>query len=145
MSELTTNPRFLSINEIAVGQSWRESFRFDDAAVKSFADVSGDYAPHHLDEAVARRNGFDRKIVHGFLIGARFSRLLGMFLPGASTVLHSFSLDMLRPVPVGSDVDLSVIVLKIHDAIRSVRMELIARDEAGRLSIKGKATCVFRD
>lgn len=144
MPDPTDNPRFLSIDEITVGESWRESVHFDETAINAFAAVSDDYAPHHLDENAARRNGFDGKIVHGLLIGARFSRLLGMFLPGAGTVIHSFSLELQRPVPVDSRMELSVVVAKIHKAIRSVQLDLVARDEVGRVSVKGRATCVFR-
>jgi acyl dehydratase len=37
----------------------------DDDMARQYAEVSGDWSPHHFDPAAARRSGFDRVFLHG--------------------------------------------------------------------------------
>src|SRR5437762_2235727 len=124
MVENESGVRQLALDAISVGDRWSERVCFDARMVQAFSAVSGDSAPHHLDDEAARKIGFDGAIVHGLFLGARFSRLLGMFLPGPAAVIHSFAMDFLRPVPIGTCVDVSVIVSKVHAAVRSVQLDL---------------------
>ena len=98
--------RCLLLRDIEVGQSERETVTITEELLAGFVALSRDTAPAHTDVAHARSMGFDGCVVHGFLVGLGYSRLLGMFLPGGSTVIYSVDLKMLAPVYVGSHTDL---------------------------------------
>ena len=51
-------------------------------AVETFAHVTGDANPIHLDEAYAARSRYGRRIAHGMLIASYVSTLLGTKFPG---------------------------------------------------------------
>lgn len=135
--------RRLAIDDLAIGDTVVERVRLNDACVDSFAEVSGDRAPLHTDGDFARMHGFDGRVVHGLLIGARFSRLLGMFLPGTDSVIHSFSQRFLQPTPVGATVEVRATVQAVHASVGMVTIKLVC-DLGGTTVCQGEAKCVMR-
>ena len=75
-----------------------EEIIFTDEMVNSFARLSGDENPIHLDEDFAKGTIFKEKIVHGAFATAIFSRLLGMVLPGLGTIYLGQNTKFLAPV-----------------------------------------------
>ncbi|MDP3722279.1 MAG: SDR family oxidoreductase, partial [Candidatus Omnitrophota bacterium] len=66
--------------------------------VCSFAELSGDRNPLHLDPAYARTTEYGRPIAHGaFLIGL-VSRVLGMSIPGRRSLLLSVKAKFPKPL-----------------------------------------------
>lgn len=54
--------------DLPVGRSFSSAARVvDDAAVRAFAEVSGDKHPLHLDDAYAKATPFKERIAHGLL------------------------------------------------------------------------------
>ena len=136
--------RCLLLRDIEVGQSERETVTITEELLAGFVALSRDTAPAHTDVAHARSMGFDGCVVHGFLVGLGYSRLLGMFLPGGSTVIHSVDLKMLAPVYVGDTLTYEVKVSRVIEPVKSVQLALSATSEAGQVVNKGSAICVFR-
>ena len=89
---------FLSIEDLKEGQSWQETTHITSNLVETFMSLTQDQAPVHMDQNHAMLMGYEKPIVHGFLVGAGYSKILGMFLPGSNTVIHKIILEMLRPV-----------------------------------------------
>lgn len=56
--------------------------------VQKFSELSGDRAPLHTDHEFATMHGFAGTVVHGALLGAYVSQLVGMFLPGPFSVME---------------------------------------------------------
>ena len=102
------------ITPLRIGQrvSTTRVFSMDD--VQSFAALSGDANPIHLDPEFARQSIFGRPIVHGLFTTSLFSRLLGEELPGPGTIYLGQSLSFVRPVFVGDEVTASVEITKIR-------------------------------
>lgn len=138
------NARHLRLDELEQGQSWSETWAITNAEVDAFVELVEDRAPAHIESAHAQALGFPGIVVHGMLVAARYSRLLGMFLPGADTVLHSVELRMEAPVHLGDTLTYSVTVGRVINAVRSVRLDLEARNQHGDVVSRGGATCVFR-
>ncbi len=125
---------------IRVGDSYsvRRTFTADDVA--TFAKVTGDCNPIHVDDAAARRAGFDRAIVHGQLVGSLFSFILGVHLPGPHSVYVHQEMQFLAPVLVGEEVEATIRVLKFRKdkgLIDNVTEVVRVRD--GVVVIKGKS------
>jgi 3-hydroxybutyryl-CoA dehydratase len=125
-----------------VNASVRQAVTFAEADVEAFARVSSDRASLHFDDSYAVKRGYPGRIVHGLLLGARFSRLMGMFLPGENSVMQSVNLQYRRPVAVGATVMMSVEVERIVEAVDAVVLKLSATVE-GIVVVEGRAQCVL--
>lgn len=126
---------------VAEGARVEQTITFTVADVEAFARLSGDRAAVHFDEAFAISRGVSGCIVHGLLIGSRFSRLMGMFLPGERSLIQSVSLQYKRPVPVGATVTFAIEVERIIEAVGAIVLKLSAT-VAGTVCAEGRAQCV---
>ena len=109
-----------------------------------FIKVSDDRAPGHMDDEHARRLGFPRRLIHGFLVGCGYSRILGMFLPGGDTVIHKLELEMIAPVYLEDVIEYEVAVGRVVASVKTVILNLSAVNQNGVVVNRGRATCVFR-
>ncbi|MSU74111.1 MaoC family dehydratase [Candidatus Kaiserbacteria bacterium] len=75
--------------------------------VDSFAQLSGDNNPLHLDNVYAQSTPYGERIVHGMFLGLLLSRLVGMHLPGRRALLMKESLEFKKPVRIGDTVTAS--------------------------------------
>jgi 3-hydroxybutyryl-CoA dehydratase len=124
--------------ELAVGQSAERRFAVTDAAVRAFADVSGDHNPVHLDDAYAARTIFRGRVAHGILLGGYISAVLANQLPGPGSIYLSQTLDFDHPVRIGEEVLVRVTVISLDDKSRhavlsticTVGETVVARGEA---------------
>jgi len=120
------------------GDKARVPVRFSEKDLDSFAALSGDRNPIHLDEAYARARGFEGRVVYGALIAASISRLLGEELPGPGCVWHSLTLEFKSPLYAGQDAELAAEVSYWSDEHRIVKLDLALRRGEAVLA-RGKA------
>ena len=137
-----TPPFASDLESLQAGQSVTQSVTFDKETVERFARLSGDGARVHNDPDFAADMGFEGPIVHGFLVGARFSRLLGMYLPGERSVIQTLQLNYRRPVPIGATVSYRVAVGRVAASVGAVILDLSVSD-GGESLVTGKSQCVF--
>lgn len=124
-------------NDLQLGQSAERVFAVTDAAVRAFAEVSGDHNPVHLDEDYAKRTLFRGRVAHGMLLGAHISAVLGENLPGPGAIYLSQTLQFEHPVRIPSDVTVRVEVVGIDEhrkttlaTVCTVGDQVVARGEA---------------
>jgi len=134
----------VSINELKVGLTVGQTIQFSEHVVQSYASLVADFAPVHSVASYAASMGFDRPIVHGFLLASRFSRLLGMHLPGPSTVIQSVRLNFLRPVLCDEIVEYTARVASISMAVKAVTLHLLVKKADGSDAVTGQGQCVYR-
>ena len=60
-----------------LGETYKTIFSYSQNDVQKFAEVTGDINPIHLDEKYASKTIFKKPIIHGFLSGSIFSKILG--------------------------------------------------------------------
>lgn len=130
---------------IKVGDTFSFERQIDEAALASFADLSGDRNPIHVDAAYARQAGFAGPVAHGMLLGSLFSTLIGMFCPGEYGLYLSQTLNFRRPVFAGSKVKIEGRITGKSDATRVVELETVIRNERGEVVVDGNAKAKFRD
>ena len=123
--------------DLQPGQSAERRFAITDAAVRAFAEVSGDHNPVHLDEDFAKRTVFRGRVAHGMLLAAHISAVLGDDLPGPGAIYLSQTLQFEHPVRIGVELLVRVEVLSIDEhrkatlaTICSVDGQVVARGEA---------------
>jgi acyl dehydratase len=133
-----------SLEELFPGQTYEETVTITEDLLADFITLSRDRALAHVDSEHACKMGFKGQIVHGFLSCLPYSRILGMFLPGSDTVIHSLNMDMVSAVYVGDTLTYRVAVDRVLPAVRTVRLKLEARNGRGEVVNRGSTTCVFR-
>ena len=91
--------------DISVGMSESQSRDVTETLVNSFADVSGDNNPLHVDADYAAASRFKQRIAHGALSSAFISAVLGTGLPGLGTIYMTQSVRFLAPIHLGDTVE----------------------------------------
>lgn len=61
---------------LKVGDVLREARVYSSEDVKSYAEVSHDWNPLHFDQELARKSGFENRLVHGMLVSSMFPRII---------------------------------------------------------------------
>ncbi len=139
-----TSAREIAFEDLSPGVSADISWTAEVEEIEAFAELSGDRNPLHVDEVYAREQGFADRVVHGFLLGAKVSALIGMFLPGRRCLLVEESLNFSNPVYPGDEVTLSGEVVDTHTDLALVSLEIRGekKDEDGVQSVvRGNVLC----
>ena len=135
--------RHLGVDDLAVGDGVFQRVRFTPEMLEAFARVANDRAPVHEDPRFARTVGFAGPIVQGMALSSRFSRLIGMYLPGGHAILESVELKFRRPVHVGEDIVYRAVVDRVFRPLRVVSLALtISHDDTPHVT--GSARCLIR-
>lgn len=123
--------RDAAFEELALGDQACFGRQWSDADVAAFARLSGDFHPLHVDEAFARDSLFERRIVHGMLVGSLCSTLIGMHLPGKRGLFLEQSLKFLLPVFIGDTVKITGTIVERDERTQVLAIAiLITRDAA---------------
>lgn len=129
--------------KIQVGDAAEISKTITDADVRTFADLTGDYNPIHLDEDFARHTRFGRRIAHGMLSASLISSVLANHLPGEGTIYLNQSLQFVAPAFLNDTVTARVTVTKIRDDKPIAMLETICLNQRGEVLVKGEAVVLF--
>ena len=133
-----------SFDEIKVGQSKNFQIIVNEELIESFAKVSGDFNPLHMNEEYAKNTKFGKRICHGMLLASFFSRLIGMYLPGVNALYFSQNLNFVNPCYVEDKVTIIGEVIDKSEATRIIKLKTIVKDEKERLLIEGTAQVIVR-
>ncbi len=126
--------------EVSVGQRAEFETLIDVAMVEAFAALSGDTNPLHTDETYARGTAFGRRVPHGMIGGALFSRFVGLHLPGRYSLYLSQSLLFRQPLPLDAAIVVSGEIVQKIESARAVKMTTRITDKAsGATLIDGAA------
>ena len=124
---------------IKVGDSASISKSFSDAEVRSFAEISGDKNPVHLDDDYAAQTQFKKRLVHGMLAASLISAVLGTELPGEGCIYLNQSIKFRAPVFIGDTVTAIVTVIKVREDKPIVTLETICKNQDDVVVIEGEA------
>lgn len=91
--------------------------------VATFAKISGDNNPIHLDEEYAKTTSFGKRIVHGMYSAALISAVAGTKLPGAGGVYLSQTLKFRKPIYIDDTVVTSLTITDINERRGRVTMD----------------------
>ena len=126
------------ISELAEGMSVHYTTRFTRENIDTFAALSGDVSPLHVNQDFGKSSQFGVNLVHGLLISAHFSTLIGVFLPGKRALLTGLNVEFVQPVPVDSEVTLSASIVSVSKSQQAVSIRLLAFLD-GQICIEGQA------
>ncbi|HEX8747539.1 MAG TPA: MaoC family dehydratase [Pyrinomonadaceae bacterium] len=110
-----------------------------DDDIRTFADLTTDHNPVHLDDDFAKTTRFGRRIAHGMLSAGLISAVLANKLPGTGTVYLSQSLSFVAPVYPGDTITARVTVTKVREDKPIVTLETVCTNQRDEPVIRGEA------
>ena len=134
-----TENSFKTWQTIAVGDKATMSILVDSTMVKSFADLTGDSNPIHLDEEFAKKTVFRRRVVHGAFQNSLISAILASQMPGPGSIYCSQESNFTAALFVGEKVIVEVEVVEKLLATKQVKIKTICKKETGEITLDGHA------
>ena len=116
------------IEDLEEGMSKSFSKTITEADITSFAGVSGDTKPVHLDEDFASQHTqFGGRIAHGMLSASFISTVVGTKLPGPGCIYVSQNLKFRAPVRAGDTVVATATVRSVNQSRKRVTLDTVCR------------------
>jgi 3-hydroxybutyryl-CoA dehydratase len=110
-----------------------------DADIDMFGALSGDQSPLHTSDAYsAEQTQYRKRLVHGMLLAAFTSGLIGMHLPGSRSVCLSQQFDFIEPLYAGDELEVKGEVISKNDATRTITLRTFILSQQ-KTCVRGKA------
>ena len=124
---------------IKIHDTYTYEVRFNQADVNTFAQITGDNNPIHLDADFAAKTIFGKPIVHGFFSASVFSMVFGTKFPGEGTIYLYQDMKFLAPVFVEQLYRAKFEVMEVNTEKHIGLIKSILEDETGKVVIEGTA------
>ncbi|HTM66249.1 MAG TPA: MaoC family dehydratase [Flavipsychrobacter sp.] len=122
------------------GDEFRHKFSYTQEDVDTFAKVSGDTNPLHIDPQAGKESMFGRNIIHGFLGASVFTKIFGALWYSDGHVYMSQSLKWLKPMFTDKEYEAVVKVKEIFPEKNRILYDCAVYDAAtGEQTIAGEA------
>ncbi len=125
-----------------VGQSASRTKTFSDEDVRTFAHLTGDVNPIHLDEDYAKTTTFGQRLVHGMLTASLISAVLANDFPGAGAIYLGQNIKFTKPVFIGDTITATVTVTNFRAEKRILSLETVCINQNGEKVIQGDAVVI---
>jgi len=129
----------VTFDELRIGQSAQLTRTLSMDDVLSFAAVSGDINPAHLDPVYAADTQMRTIVAHGMWTGTLFSAVFGNQLPGLGTIYLEQNLRFRRPVRVGDTITVHVVVRAKDEEKKHVEFDCMVDNQHGEAVVLGTA------
>lgn len=126
--------------DLKIGDKASMSKTVTEYDVYTFAGVTGDFNPIHVDTEFAKTTMFKERIAHGMLSAGFISAVIGTTLPGANSIYMGQELTFKAPVKIGDTVTATVEVIEKIEAKNRVILRTTVTNQDGILVVDGKAT-----
>jgi acyl dehydratase len=113
-------------------------FEVTERIYDAFLEMSRDANPLHANEDFAKARGFRGRVMHGNILGAFVSHLVGECLPVKNVVIHSQTINFHAPVYLGDRLSLSAVVSDLHESVRAVELKFTFLNGEGVKVAAGK-------
>ena len=125
-------------DDIQVGGTATHEFDITNEMLDQFIALSGDCSPIHVSDDYARERGFHGRIVHGLLLGALVSKVVGTQLPGKFSVLQRVELNFRHPCYPSDHVSVELHVREKIEAVKVVIMDFAITNQNNEAIATGK-------
>ena len=126
--------------KLQIGDTASLSKTITDDDIHSFADITGDHNPMHVDDEFAKHTRFGRRIAHGMLSASLISSVIANELPGRGSIYLSQTLQFVAPVFPGDVVTAHVTVTAVREDKPIVKLETVCMNQRNETVIRGEAT-----
>jgi 3-hydroxybutyryl-CoA dehydratase len=125
--------------EFEVGERAQTSKEVTEEDIASFARITGDWNPVHIDPEFASKTHFKGRIAHGMLSAGLISAVVGTKLPGPGCIYLSQNLRFVRPVRIGDTLTAEVEVTDWNPTKRIIHLNTRCFNQAGEDVVTGEA------
>jgi 3-hydroxybutyryl-CoA dehydratase len=129
----------LAYEDIKIGDEACLARTITEAHIVSYAGLTGDMNPVHVDAEHAAKSMFGERIAHGMLVAGLFSAVLGTQLPGPNSIYLGQDLKFVAPVKIGDTVTVIVTVTEKRDDKRIIKLRTTATNQRDEMVIDGTA------
>ncbi|PWR21627.1 MaoC family dehydratase [Zavarzinia compransoris] len=128
----------LFLDDLHVGQTAERRHRITDDTIRTFAALTGDYSPLHVDEDFAAGSRFGRRLAHGLLTASFITEIIGMELPARNGIYMGQTLSFRKPVFIGDEVVVRASVAAIDEEKCRIRLTTLCLVD-GQVVLEGEA------
>jgi len=125
--------------ELVPGQTAEYSKTVTDDDVMSFARVTGDFNPVHVDADAAAKTRFGGRIAHGMLSAGLVSAAIANRLPGSGSIYLGQTLRFTAPVRIDDTITVRLTVTELLSKKR-VKLSTVCVNQHGETVLDGEAT-----
>lgn len=132
------NPKIMTAPKI--GDVFTHDIMYTQEQVNTYAQISGDTNPLHIDEAAGKASMFGRCIIHGHLSASVFTKVFGKLLYADGHIYMKQNTTFMRPMFVETPYRAEITVKEIYPDKNRVLYETKVVDVAsGETTISGEA------
>ena len=125
---------------LKIGDEFRHKYSYTQDDVDTYARVSGDTNPLHIDPQAGKDRMFGRNIIHGFLGASVFTKIFGALWYADGHVYMSQNIKWLKPMFVDTEYEAVIKVKEIIAEKNRIVYECAVYDVAtGDQTIAGEA------
>ena len=132
--------RDIPFAEIKLGEKANMTKTVTEYDICTFAGITGDFNPVHVNAEFAKTTVFKDRIAHGMLSAGFISAVIGTALPGSNTIYLGQELQFKAPVKIGDTVTATVEVLEKIEGKNRLILRTTVTNQDGVLVTDGKAT-----
>lgn len=129
----------MKLSEIKVGDKASIRKTVTEGDVYTYAGISGDQNPMHIDKVYGEASQFGSRIAHGMFTAGYVSAVLGMKLPGPGCIYMSQELRFTAPVRFGDTIDTVCEVIEVIPEKKRVVLSTTCTNQDGKDVLVGKA------
>ena len=133
----------MASKEYKIGDRVTYSRTFTKEDVETFARISGDDNPLHLDEDYAGKTQFGARITHGIFTLSMFSKIFGTMYPGLGGIYMQQDAKFLRPVYLEEEIEAEVELIEFQEDKKIGTFTTRCYNEKGKMVVDGRATIKF--
>ncbi len=124
--------------QIEVGH--KESFKVTvtEEAMDKFREITGDVNPLHKDKEYAKEHGHKDRVAFGMLTASYLSTLVGVYLPGKRSLIHSVDIKFEGAVYPGDELNIEGTVTEKNDTFNLLMIKVVMRNAEGKKVCKAK-------
>ena len=110
-------------SDLYIGLEHSFTKKIDKPMMDKFLEISGDYNPLHIDNEYSKKKKYSGKVVYGMLTSSFYSTLVGVYLPGKYSLLHSVRVKFLYPVYINDILEICGKLTYINKAYKQIEMD----------------------
>ncbi len=126
------------LEDLHIGMSAETSMVVSGDKIDTFAELSGDFNPIHMDAEFAATTPFGRRIAHGALSASLISAILGNQLPGPGAIFVELNMRFRRPAFIDDEITARAEVVEINQRTGRIKMKVSCM-VGGKQIIRGDA------
>jgi 3-hydroxybutyryl-CoA dehydratase len=125
--------------DMNIGDSAEFSKTVTESDIITFAGLTGDFNPMHINVEYAKQSIFKERIAHGMLSAGFISTVLGTELPGPNSIYLGQDLKFTAPVKIGDTITARATIMEKREDKRILKLATVVTNQHGETVIDGSA------